>query len=90
MTSAEWAAAADRGNPETLGRALVFALQQAYVESQAARVARDIGELAPGFDRDVIEPLMTRAGELLREQGWIAPQLPASRDFPTDQDDQRG
>lgn len=72
MTSAEWKEAADRGDPRTLGLALLAAVRHAYAESQAVREARDIGELAPGFDRDVIEPLMTRAGEVLREQGWIA------------------
>ena len=84
MTSAEWAAAADRGDPRTLGRAIQAALAQAAAD----------GGMHPEPDWDdtykPVQDHFIRAGELLREQGWIAPQLPASRDFPTDQDDQRG
>lgn len=80
MTSQEWAGAADRGDPRTLGAALLAAVRQAHAEQVAIpdddyRVT-DIGELAlteDGSDRpDYVHKLIVRAGELLREQGWIA------------------
>lgn len=84
MTAAEWAAAFRRGDPDTLGCALLAALRQAHLEQKALSddgyAVTDIGELATaadGSDRpDYVLMLMRRVGAILQDQGLIplAPQ----------------
>lgn len=67
MTSQEWADAADRGDPRTLGRDIHKAI---------AHAGQELGMQAePDWDglTHTIQNQLIRAGELLREQGWIAP-----------------
>lgn len=79
MTSAEWEQQFRQGDPVAVGQRLLAAIRQAHDEQTAIpdddyRVT-DIGELAPmrgGGDRpDYVHKLMTRAGQILRDQGVI-------------------
>lgn len=67
MTSNEWSEAVER--EESGGMRLLAAIRQAHDEQGATADdgSVSIGELATGFDRDPVLPLMNRAAEIFKE-----------------------
>lgn len=78
MTSQEWDASFQAGDPAALGERVRHALRQAYEEHNATARAEDrvdFGELSWN-DSDSVIKVCRRAGQILRDQNPVPPDQP--------------
>lgn len=81
MTSAEWQDAFRRGDPESIGKAVLRAIHEAY-GNRVTGTTPDIGQLAPGHGGSDADDLQfcIQVGQVMREYGLLyqlPPDVPA-------------